>query len=86
MYIRKKHHEDCALHVAAIVAVSACKFCMKLFQVFPCRLFCKQVKLVSVLENKEQLICFGVYGKSATSAQTDGDGQQQTDRYTLVKR
>ena len=43
-----------------------------------------QAKLVSVLENKEQLIRFRVYGKSATSAQTDSDGYRQTDRYTLV--
>ena len=44
-------------------------------------LFCMQVKLelllheiVSALGNKEPLICSRVYGKSAVSAQTDGDG------------
>ena len=31
-------------------------------------------KLVSAFENEEQLIRFRVCGKSAASAQTDGDG------------
>ena len=44
-----------------------------------------QVKLVSALENKEQLIRFRVYEKSATSAQADGSKEQRKDRYTLVK-
>ena len=47
---------------------------MKFFRVFPWRLFCMQVKLVSALKNEEQLISFRVYEKSATSAQMDGDG------------
>ena len=44
-------------------------------------LFCMQgilellsPEIVSVLENKELLIHFSVYGKCATSAQTYGDG------------
>lgn len=43
-----------------------------------------QVKLVSALENKEQLIRLRVYGKSATTARTDKDRQRRTERYTLV--
>ena len=43
-----------------------------------------QVKLISPLENKAQVIRFRVYGKSVTSAQTDEDGKRRTDRYTLV--
>ena len=31
-------------------------------------------EIVSALGNKEPLIYFRVYGKSAVSAQTDGDG------------
>ena len=42
-------------------------------------------KIISPLENREQLIRFRVYGKSATSTQTDKDGQRRTDRYTLVE-
>ena len=68
------HHEDCAILIALIVALSICRFYMTFFWLFLWRLFCMQVKLVSPLGNKEQLICFMVYGKSATSAQTDGDG------------
>ena len=66
--------KDCALLVAPIVALSACRFYMKFFRVCPWRLFCMQVKLVSDFENKEQVIRFRLYGKSATNAQTDGDG------------
>ena len=43
-----------------------------------------QVRLASPLENKEQLIRFRVYGKSATSAQTEEDGYRRTDRYILI--
>ena len=32
------------------------------------------IRLISPLENKEQLIGFRVYGKSETIAQTDVDG------------
>ena len=67
------HHEDCALLVALIGAQRASRFHMKFFWVFPWRLFCMLVKLISSLENKKQLISFRVYGKIATSAQTDGD-------------
>ena len=77
---KKKHHKYCALLVAPIVALSVCRLYMWFFRVFPWRLFFMQVKLVSALENKEQLICFGIYGKSALSAQTDGGGQGCTDR------
>ena len=71
---KKKHHEDCALLVLPIVALSARRFYMKFFGVSPWRLFCMQIKLVSALENKEKLIRFSVYGKSATSTQTGGSG------------
>ena len=50
------------------------RFYMKFFQASPWRLFYTQVKLVSALGNKEELIGFRVYRKSATSAQTSGDG------------
>ena len=49
------------------------KILHEVFRVFPLQLFCMQVKLISPLENKEQLIRFRVCGKSATSAQTEGD-------------
>ena len=75
MSIRKHHHKDCVLLVAPCLALSSCRFYMTFFRVSPWRLFYMQVKLVSALKNKEQLIRFRVYGKSATSAQTDGDGQ-----------
>ena len=71
---KKKYYEDCALLVAPIVALSVYRFYMKFFRVFPWRLFRMLGKLVSALGNKKQLIRFRVYGKSATSAQTDGDG------------
>ena len=71
---KKKYHEDCALFVAPIVVLSVCRFYMKFFRVFPWRLFYMQGKLVSALETKEQLICFRVSGKTATSTQTDGEG------------
>ena len=71
--MRKNHHEDCVRLVEPIVALSDCRFYMKIFWVSPWLLFCMQIKLLSILENKEQLIRFRVYGKSATSAQTDGD-------------
>ena len=74
----KKCHEECALLVAPIVALSVYRFDMfidfKFFQVFPWRLFCMYGKLVSAFENEEQLIRFRVFGKSVASAQTDGDG------------
>ena len=60
--------------VAPIVALNACRFYMKFFRLSPWRLLCMQVKLISALKNKEQLIRFRVNGKSATSAQADGDG------------
>ena len=34
MSLRKKHHRDCALLVAPIVALSDCRFYMKFFRVF----------------------------------------------------
>ena len=66
--------EDCALFDALIAVLSACRFYMKFFRFFPWQLFCMQVKLISPLETKEQLIRFKVYGKIATSAQTNGGG------------
>ena len=72
--LEEKTSQRCALHVAPIVVLSACRFYMKFFQVFPWRLFYMQIKLVLALENKEQLIHFRVCGKSTTSAQTEGDG------------
>ena len=44
------------------------------FSGFPMASVCVQVKLVTVSGNKEQLISFRVYEKSATNAQTDRDG------------
>ena len=41
-----------------------------------------QVKLLSALENKEQLIHFTVYRKSATSAQTD---ETENDGRTVIQ-
>ena len=42
---KKKHHEDCALLVEPIVALSVYRFYTKFFLVLPQRLFCMQVKL-----------------------------------------
>ena len=64
------HHGDCAPLGALIVVLSVCRFYVKFFEVFLWQLLCMQVKLISPLENKEQLIRFRVYGKIATSAQT----------------
>ena len=50
------HHEDCALLGALIVVLSVHRFYMKFFRVFPWQLFCMQVKFISPLENKEQII------------------------------
>ena len=66
------------------VVLSACRFYIKFFQIFQWRLFCMQVKLVSVLENKKQLIRIRVCGKKTASSQTDGDGKRRTDDYKLV--
>ena len=49
---KRKHLKDFALHVAPIVALKTCRFNMKFLQVFQWRLFCIQVKLVSVLKTK----------------------------------
>ena len=48
---KKKHRKDFPPFVAPIVALSDCRFYIKFFRVFPWRLFCMQVKLVSALEN-----------------------------------
>ena len=61
-YVKKKHHEDCALLVAPIVALRVCRF-YKFFWVFLWRFFFMQVKLVSALESKEQLILLGYLEK-----------------------
>ena len=58
----------------SFVVLSACRFYIKFFQIFQWRLFCMQVKLVLVLENKKQLIRIRVCGKKTASSQTDGDG------------
>ena len=74
---RKKHYEDCALRVAPIVAISACRFYMKFFWFSQWLLFCKQVKLVSALENKKWLIRFRVYDNVQQlnkRTETDNDG------------
>ena len=63
---KKTQHKDCVLLVAPVVALSASRFYMTFFRVSPWCLFCRQVELVSALENKEQLICFRVHGKSET--------------------
>ena len=68
---KKKHHKDCALLVGPIVALSVCRFYMKFLQAFPWGLFCMQVKLVSALENKEQLIRFRGFGKNGKGKQTE---------------
>ena len=52
-----------------------CTKCLQIlhdvFRVFPWHLFCMQGKLVFPLENKEQVVRFRVYEKTATSAQTN---------------
>ena len=68
---KKKHHKDCALLAGPIVVLSIRRFCMKFFRVFPWGLSCMQVKLVSALENKEQLIRFRGFGKNSKGEQTE---------------
>ena len=76
----KKHHKDCALLNASIVILGVCRFYMKCFRVFSMtsvlhvsKIESSSPEIVSSLENKEPLISFRLYGKSAAMAQTDRD-------------
>ena len=76
---KKKLHEDCALLLALVVAIRACRFYMNFFRVFPRRLFCMQVKLVYALKIKEQLIVLGYMEKvQQVHKRTETDNNRRT--------
>ena len=81
---KRKCNEGCTLPFVPIVGLSICRFYMTFFRVSPWCLFCMQKKLVSALENKEQLIGFRVYGKVQQVhkwMETDNDGRTASERH-----